>query len=123
MLLGALILVGLSSVLAIAFYYATLSFDSKPDTTFLVISILVFLEFVLVASGKNENVTKFALALTSTLFLGFLFNLDISWQHRKHLYEKIQGGITDIEYCNLNYNDKLVIEALSTRGITDCRFR
>jgi hypothetical protein len=123
-LLAALGVVGLFSASAIVFYYDTLSFYSEPDTIFLAISTLAFLEFVVVASGRSANThISFLPVLAGMIFVAFLFNLDIGWQHRKHLYEKIQTGITDIEYCGLSYTDKLIIETLSTRGITECQVK
>ncbi len=120
-LLVALGIIGLFSASAIVLYYATLNFSSEPDATFLVISTLLFIEFSVVALGKNASThISFLPVLAGTLFVIFVFNLNTGWQHRKLLYEKIQAGITDVEYCNLSYMDKLVIESFSTRGITDC---
>jgi hypothetical protein len=75
-----------------------------------------------IAYKKLDVLFKILLLIAAFLWMTIFTDFLSDWNQSKDLYKRfIKDKFDMTEYCKLNYKEKLVIESMSTYGITDCK--
>jgi len=118
-----IIFVNITGYILFLIWCSSLEIDKEANFFELIFFVIAITEIIISFAYKNLDILfKVLLLIAAFLWMIVITDFLSEWNQSKDLYKRFIKDKFDMsEYCNLNYKEKLVIESMSTYGITDCK--